>query len=130
MHRIVFAAALLLPLLGCGPPPAPEGPFGIRNRAILTVEEIRESQPSGWTAHDLIAQLRPEYLRSRGASSLRDPAPVTATVYLDNVRFGSLETLKVISADQIRRVEYINAADATTRFGTNHLGGAILILTK
>jgi len=129
MHRRFLVAALLLPALGCGPPPASTA-IGMRNRAVLTAAEIQGSRTSGWTAYDLIAQLRPEFLRSRGATSLRDPVPVTATVYLDNVRFGNLETLKIISAEQIQWIEYINAADATTRFGTDNFGGAILIVTK
>jgi hypothetical protein len=35
-----------------------------------------------------------------------------------------------MSADYIREIHYINASDATTRFGTDHVGGAILITTR
>jgi len=129
MHRTVFAAALFLAVGGCGPPVSTEI-HGMRNRGVLTLAEIQSSRAPGWTAYDLLAQLRPEYLRARGAASLRDPVPVTAVVYLDNLRFGTLESLKTISAEQILRIEHINAADATTRFGTDHLGGAILVFTK
>ncbi len=88
------------------------------------------SKSPGWTAWDMIAHLRPEFLRTRGALSPRNPVPVRAEVYVDNMHFGNLESLKTLSAEQIVRVEYLNAGDATTRFGTGHMGGAILIQTR
>jgi hypothetical protein len=97
---------------------------------VLTLEEIQGARATGWTAWDLISQLRPEFLRSRGASSLRSIEPTTAVVYVDDIRYGELESLRTMSADQIHRVQYVNAADATTRYGTDHFGGAILITTK
>jgi hypothetical protein len=130
MQRIIFAVALHVVALGCGSGPAPDNGLGFRNRSILTSDEIKSSRVSGWTAHDLISQLRPEYLRSRGPSSLRNTAPVTAAVYVDDIRFGELNSLKTLSADHIFSVQYIGASDATTRFGTDHFGGAILITTK
>jgi hypothetical protein len=32
-----------------------------------------------------------------------------------------------MNVDQVRRVEFINARDATTRYGTGHTGGVILV---
>jgi hypothetical protein len=121
---------LQMVVAGCGSGPAPNKGLGFRDRNILTLEEIQVARVGGWTAWDLISQLRPEFLRSRGASSLRSTAPVTAVVYVDDLRFGELDSLRTMSADQINRIVYVNAADATTRYGTDHLGGAILITTK
>jgi hypothetical protein len=130
MHRILLAAILFDVTVGCGSAPVSQEPFARRNRAVLAFDEIQAAKGAGWSAYDVIAQLRPEYLRSRGASSVRDPEPPTATVYLDGVRFGNLQTLKSLSGEQIQHIEYINAADATTRFGTDHAGGAIMIRTR
>ena len=130
MHRLVMALALQLFLVSCGNSPSPSQDLGLRNRSILTAEEIQLQKGGAWTAYDVIARLRPEYLRSRGASSFRNAVPATAVVYVDEMRYGTINSLKTMSADQIWRIQYINAADATTRFGTDHLGGAILITTK
>ena len=130
MQRTIIALTLFLSVAACGSGPSPTGGLGFRNRSVLTAEEIDASRSGSWTAYDLIAGLRPEYLRSRGSSSLRNLAPVTATVYVDEMRFGDLEALRTMSADQILFIQYVNAADATTRFGTDHFGGAILITTK
>lgn len=99
-----------------------------RNRDVIENAEIAGS--SGATAYDVVAQLRPEYLRSRGQSSLTETAPVTAIVYIDNIQMGSLSALRNLDAQAMLRVEYLNAPDATTRFGTDHNGGAVLVFTK
>lgn len=130
MYRFVFAAAVVIATAACSSAPVATGTQGPRNRNILAAEEIATSRVPGWTAHDMIAQLRPEYLRSRGVSSIRTREPDVAVVYLDGMRFGELESLRTLSATQILRIEYINAADATTRFGTDHVAGAILLSTK
>jgi len=130
MHRLVFVLALHLLVTACGGGAAKTPGLGFRNRSVLTAEEIQLEKANSFTAYEVIARMRPEFLRSRGTSSLRSLQPSTAVVYVDEIRYGNLNSLKNMSADQIYRIEYINAADATTRFGTDHFGGAILITTK
>ena len=128
MHRTSMVLALVL-LGGCSSGPAPVRELGFRDRTILTTEEIQNARAPSWTAWELLTQLRPEYLRSRGQSSLR-LGPATAVVYVNEMRYGDIDALRTMSAEQVLRVQYVNAADATTRFGTDHFGGAILITTK
>lgn len=130
MRRIVFVVALQLVVASCGSAPAPADGLGFRNRMVLTLEEIQASHTSGSSAYDLIAQLRPEFLRSRGSSSLRRTETPKAVVYVDAMRYGDIGSLRTVSAAQIQYIQYLSALDATTRFGTNHFGGAILISTK
>lgn len=130
MHRSIIGFVLCLMISGCGSGPAPSSGLGYRNRTILTLEEIRGSRTSESNAFELIQKMRPEYLRSRGSSSLRDATPATAVVYVDDIRYGELDALRTMSADQVFQIQYLSASDATTRFGTDHLGGAILITTK
>ncbi len=130
MHRLTLAFLMSLMIAGCGSGPAPSTGLGYRNRTILTLEEIRESRTSETNAFEVIKKMRPEYLRSRGSSSLQNTVPVTAVVYVDDFRYGALDTLRTVAADHIFQVTYLNSSDATTRFGTDHLGGAILITTR
>lgn len=129
MRRILIVLALFI-VTACGRGASPADGLGMRNRSILTAEEIGLDKGASRTAYDVIARLRPEFLRSRGASSLQSPTPVTAVVYVDEMRYGDLDDLKQLSAHQIFSIQYLNAADATTRFGSDHLGGAILITTR
>ena len=130
MYRIVFAAFVLAAAAGCGTGRSSTEPYPARNRTILFPDEISQYGTAGRSAYDLIRQLRPEFLRSRGATSLRDLTPPTAVVYLDGVKYGDLNSLKLISAEQLTKVQYLNGSEATTRYGTDHVGGAILITTK
>ena len=131
MRPIFLAvAAVAITVGGCGGGASPSGGLGFRNRSVLTSEEIRVGRDAGSNAYDLIQKLRPEFLRSRGRVSLSSPAQATAVVYVDDLRYGSLQSLRNINAEQIYSVVFIGASEATTRFGTDHVGGAILITTK
>ena len=130
MKQLAMALALGLVIGGCGSSRAPETGYGFRNRNTITYEEITTSSTGNASAYDLIQRLRPEYFRSRGPSSLSNTTPVTAVVYVDEVRYGEIQSLRALNSAHIREVHYINASDATTRFGTDHVGGAILITTR
>lgn len=121
MSRLVLRLSLLLILAGCG---ATAGPRR-GNSDILTREEILTSTAS--TAYELIEQMRPQFLRSRGALSVQDPRPVYPIVYVNDMRHGGLEALRAILVQEISEVRFISAADATTRWGTGHAGGVIQI---
>jgi hypothetical protein len=130
MRRVVFAV-MLLASAGCSTGPASGASYPAPNRTVLFADEIDKSGGLGRNAYDLLAQLRPEFLRSRGATTLqKNSAPSTATVYLDGVKYGDLQSLKLISAEHITIIRYLNGSEATTRYGTDHVGGAILITTK
>lgn len=79
-------------------------------------------------ARDLVIRwLRPGWLRSRGAGFSERS---TATVYVDGLNRGGLESLQHVSRDDIQKIRFLHAADATTLFGTNNMGGAIIINTR
>lgn len=84
---------------------------------------------AGSTAFDVISQLRPAWLRPRGAPSLTDADPHPA-VYLDGLYFGGIDDLRAVPANQLETARYLSASDATTRFGTDHASGAILVTTR
>jgi len=51
-------------------------------------------------------------------------------VYVDEISYGNLNSLSNLNSIQIREIRFIKAADATTRWGTGHAGGVILVTTK
>ena len=51
-------------------------------------------------------------------------------VYLDGVVFGGVESLATISAREVLEVHWLSAFDATTRYGTGHVNGAIEVTTR
>lgn len=98
-----------------------------RVRDYISPEEIAAVQAA--TAFEVVQQLRPEFLRTRGSVSASGSEAV-AVVYIDGVRAGSLQELRRVPREALQDVRYINAADATTRYGTGHGGGAIMVATK
>jgi hypothetical protein len=138
MKRLIAIATLVV-AAGCGSAQTPMTTGVSGSRETLAQPEIQANRTAGMTAYDLITHLRPEYLRNRGQNTLRETTSAsgpptynapTATVYLDNARYGDLESLKNINADIVQKIQYLSASNAMTRFGMDNTAGAILIFTK
>ena len=105
---------------------------------VITEADITGRAADAANALQIIQKLRPQMLRSRGLAVLptagRTAQEATAAslprVYIDNIAYGDLNQLTNVNASQIREIRYMNARDATTQFGTGHMGGVILVLTK
>ena len=85
--------------------------------------------PAVANAHDLIARLRPEFLRG----TYRRVAFGSATepvVYVDALKAGHLSTLQLIPIDQVHDITYVTPVDAMVRFGPTHGAGAIIVRTR
>ena len=70
--------------------------------------------------------LRPTMLRPRGTSS----SQYQVVAYMDDVKLIDLNGLSTIPSERVKEIRYINSRDATTRWGTGHGSGVILVLTK
>ena len=81
-------------------------------------------------AFDIIQLLRPNMLRARSPNSFSEAQGGGIVVYVDNARTGGTETLTNVSRSMIKEIRFINATDATQRFGVGHPSGAILISTR
>jgi hypothetical protein len=67
--------------------------------------------------------MRPRWLQSRGGNS--------ANVFVDgSERQGGLQVLRGLPVADIEEMLYMSASEATTRYGTGHPNGLILIMTK
>jgi len=96
------------------------------NSELITRTEIDEAGPSN--AYDLIQKLRPIWLRWRGSTSFTQETDVK--VYLDGTGMGERESLRRIDTFNIESIQYMDARRATNRFGSGHVNGAILIITR
>lgn len=118
---LIFVAAFgLTGLAACASSGSGErGPR--RDPNLITAEEL--SDFTTVSALDAIRRLRPRWLQGRG--NLRPQ------LVLDGARLGNLEDgLRSVQAASVRTMRYLNASDATMRFGTNYLGGAIEVITR
>ncbi len=123
MRRPFLSLLAVLTLTACGPgqPGSPRP-----NPDQITRAEIDEAGPSN--LFTLVQNLRPIWLRERGATSFTDETDVV--VYLDRTRMGGRESLRSIHSSNVEMLQFFNAQRATARFGVGHVNGAILITTR
>jgi hypothetical protein len=96
------------------------------DRNLLSTEEI---QAAGYSdAFEAVQALRPQWLRSRGATSINLQESVK--VYLDGSLLGGPEYLRQITPRSISSIRYLDALEATQRWGLDHGLGAIVVSTR
>ncbi len=119
-----WALTPLLLLLACATVPRTTG---VRDRTRVTEEELMATHAS--TVYDALQQIRPEFLRSRGISSIQSPQADIPRVFVDNVEMGDVQFLKTLNPGDVAEIQRLSAEQATTRWGTGYVGGALLVFT-
>ncbi len=126
--RMALLFAFGLAVVGCGgggsgsgasPATEPRATRGSPN--LITEAEI--SATAYQNAMEVVQNLRPAMMRAR-------PGGGPVMLYLDDVKMMDLNGLTTIPTQRIKEIRYINAGDATTRWGTGHASGVILVTTK
>lgn len=97
------------------------------SREVITRTQIESMNATD--AYDVVQRIRPEFLRQRGASSIQGGAQL-AVVYVDGVRRGGPTALRQLRASEVEEIRFISGTDATTRYGTDHGGGAIEVKSR
>ena len=123
--KSLLLLALFAGITACG---AARSSPGGTSSDLITRSQIESLDDR--TAFDLVQLLRPRWLTARMRGTLGNPTPAYAEVYVDGLRYGPLESLYQIPTNTIERIEYLGSLDATTRYGTGHMGGAILVVTR
>ena len=123
--------ALVLALSACASSGASTGGGARRSADQITYAEI--STASALNAYDLINRLRPNWLRAPATGSIGGGVrSQIIAVYLDGHRLGDLESLRTLSTDGIRSMQWLDAARAATvltEIGSDAIAGAIVIKT-
>jgi hypothetical protein len=97
-----------------------------RHQNRLTGEEIRATNKDN--LFDAIRSLRPNWMARRGRGSLTVAEYVK--VYVDGMQLGPPIAMREMNLTEVTEAVYLSASDATTRYGTGHESGAILISTR
>jgi len=78
--------------------------------------------------YEAVRLLRPSWLRPRvrtGTHESRDGLP---TLYVQNMRFGSVYGLRDFRVEGIKEIRYITGLDATTRWGIGNTSSVIEVV--
>jgi hypothetical protein len=95
---------------------------------IITAEQM--SLYPNASAWEVVQRFRPRFLQPRGQSSIANPDASYPVVYVDGMRRGGIAELRQIPVVNLETIEYIASADATTRWGTGHAAGVILVTSR
>jgi hypothetical protein len=123
---IGFALGFSFPLPGRARP-AEATPRLERNRLTISSAELDDILVQ--TAFEAVNLLRPEWLNDRGRHIIGESADESVIVYQDGTRLGGLSWLHQIQADHVRSMRYIDAGEATGRFGAGNSHPVILVTT-
>ena len=72
-------------------------------------------------AFEAVQRLRPRWLRPRMGES-------TPLVYMRNQQYGGIEWLRNFRCENVYEIRYVNARDATTRWGMGHSAAVIEVV--
>jgi hypothetical protein len=124
--NVLVAGLLVAAAAGCPGANTWSAPAPSRN--VLTRVEIEDSHAN--SAWDAIVKLRANFLTSRGSNSLLLKVNKEPTVFLDDVEYGNLGTLKNIPASSVAEIRFIEGWNAETKFGPGHAAGVIDVFTR
>ena len=127
IRSILLAAAVLLSA-DCTPPAKTAAAAARQDRNLLTAENLREFR--GRNLYEVIRQVRPHWLTTRGPVSLRNPGAAEIIVYRDSQKLGGLSYLNEISVETVVSAHFLTGPEATTRYGLDHPHGAIVVITR
>jgi hypothetical protein len=101
----------------------PEGSVDVITRAQMI--EVNAN-----TVYEAVQKLHPSWLTPRGPTSVTDPTLTVATVYLSGNRVGDVEYLRSLRPDDVDRVRYYEAGEASARFGMGNPRGVIEVIPR
>ncbi len=117
---------------GAGPVPSPTAAAAPARSTgdVITAAELRPGEHRD--VYEAIQRLRPQFLRSRGATSIRATSAEAnlPVVFVDEQRLGGVSTMRGLPIENVREIRFIAPRDATTRWGTGYTAGVIMIVTR
>ncbi|MCH1571666.1 MAG: hypothetical protein L7S64_10000 [Longimicrobiales bacterium] len=117
---LVFALALAFGVAGCASSGGgPNRPAGSSSTRIVRAELATLPDMDAFLA---IERLRPRWLQSRAGDVVQ--------LYIDGSRRSNVRDLQSMRISEVEQMEYMSASDATTRYGTGHAGGAVLVTSR
>ena len=128
LSAVAFAAMLAV-TVACASKGSSGTAAAHTDRDLILESEISSRAADASNALQVVQKLRPQMLRSRGPTD-RNGQSAQPRVYVDNTEYGGLSYLQNVNASQIREIRFVNSRDATTLWGTGHMGGVIQIIMK
>jgi len=126
MHVRIGVCLLALFLGACASTGGARPPAGASHRDpnVITSDELATVHERN--TYELVQVLRPGMLTKRGATSIAT-GDVGIMVFLDNQRFGDVNSLRQLPTAGIREIRYLSPGEAQARWGPGYTAGVIAI---
>jgi len=122
----LFALAAVVACASSGTKTEAVAPGQDRN----TITETELMSTSSSSLYDAIEKLRPNFLRSHGASSFTNQTNEYPVVYVDEHLYGEMASLRSIVTAQVGSVRYYDQITAQQKFGLTSGNGVISVYIK
>jgi hypothetical protein len=99
---------------------------GRSDRNVISEQELQAAAATD--AYNVVQALRPLWLQKRGPSTITLQESVK--VYLDGSLLGGPEYLRQIDVLTVSAIRYMDALEATQRWGLDHGQGAIVVVSR
>lgn len=124
--HVLSALALLVALGACA---SGSGGGGTPRSSSTRLVAADFENDVTFDAYTIIQRYRPRWLQIRGSTTVN--GRVEIAVIIDGTRQqGGVEILRSLRGTDVDEIRYLNARDATTRYGTDMTAGAIEVITK
>ena len=123
LYLLALAGAIGCASGAAGTPRAPT------DRNVINQAELESVASTN--LYELVEKVRPNFLRSRGQSSLNSSATLEyPAVYVDGRPYGDIASLRSLVTSQVSQVRYYDAPSAAARFGAINAPGVIDVTIK
>jgi hypothetical protein len=126
---------LLAAALGCArrtPSDSDRRPSGAsRGSDVITAAELSDPSVASGDALEAVRRLRPRFLASRGAQSIRIAGAGQVHLSIDGGPLQAIGNLSRMRPSELSEIRYLNSTDAAQQFGTAAgSGGVILVRSR
>jgi hypothetical protein len=94
------------------------------------INQLELESVASTNLYELIEKVRPNFLRSRGQTSINTAGQEFPAVYVDGRPYGDIASLRTIVTSQVSLVRYYDAPSAAARFGAINAPGVIDVTIK
>ena len=99
-----------------------------RGSDVITAQELADASVSAGDALEAVRRLRPRFLATRGSGSIRIASAGSVHISVNGGPLLTLTELSRMRPGEIAEIRYLNATEATQRFGTLAGGGGVLLV--
>ncbi len=128
-YRLLFSLLFLLSSFGCASTGTGDSSGRRMDPDVITRAELEGIAQANQTVYEAIGRLRVTWLRPRTPASIQFNSDRLPKAMIDNQQF-ELDTLHQLRIENVQELRFVDAREATFRWGTGFANGVIEVVTR